>query len=498
MNQLLKPIRFISNNSADAAILADLLRSYGFVAAEGKDDIYSKADIFLEAKWDTENTAVNICWSEGTIKYLHKEFVFPHIFEETEENRRRRVLRLALHHLITENNISRPNPWGILTGVRPSKMIHRFLDQNMPEEAIRRILQECYCVVPEKIDLLLATVLYQRDYLLTKSEALKKISIYLSFPFCPSRCSYCSFPGYDIKRCRKWVQPCIEAMLQEIRALGAAAEELGLEVQTFYFGGGTPTSMSPADMDVILEAVLSSFNFIDNPEWTVEGGRPETLTEEMLTVLGKYPVNRLCINPQTMQQKTLDHIHRNHSVDLVEKAFFRVRNNENLGRCLINSDLILGLPGENIQDLAETIDRLLQLAPENITLHCLAIKRGSEYKANQPDVLDDVEAAALGNLAHKKLKAAGYVPYYLYRQKDILAKGENVGFTLPGKHSLYNINMMEERQIILGLGVGSSSKFINKDDWTLENMYNPKDVSQYIDRITELIQRKVDKLKQIV
>jgi oxygen-independent coproporphyrinogen-3 oxidase len=497
MTQSLIPINLISNIECDSSVLADNLRCYGFYPVSDQT-----AALTLSISWSEEEKTVMLHWSQGSSTYTQTAAVKPitpdDSFAETKEYRRRRILRLALHKLIADNNLARPNPWGILTGVRPTKMIHRFLDQGFSLEKISNILKADYAVEKPKIDLLLSTVLYQRPYLLSKQEALRKISIYLSFPFCPSRCSYCSFPGYDINKWRKRVQACIDAMLQEIKALGTATKSLGLQVQTFYFGGGTPTSMSPEDMDTLLNAVEDSFNFTADSEWTIEGGRPETLTESMLNVLGKHPVDRLCINPQTMQQQTLDQIHRKHSVTIVEEAFQRVRQTKCLENCLINSDLILGLPGEGLPELAQSLERLLVLAPENITLHCLAIKRGSEYKENQPEMLTGDQAAALGELAHSRLRAAGYVPYYLYRQKDMLARGENVGYCLPGKHSLYNIHMMEERQIIMGLGVGSCSKFINRNDWTLENMYNPKDLIQYITRIEELIQRKVDKLGQIV
>jgi oxygen-independent coproporphyrinogen-3 oxidase len=452
----------------------------------------------LLVAWDRQRKSVRLCWSDLIRSCCWEEKVRPYAFEETAENRRHRVLRLAFHHLLIHHQLDRPNPWGILTSVRPTKIVHRFIDQGIETNEIRKILDTEYGMEPERIDLMMSTIRYQRPYLLSKAESRKRISIYLSFPFCPSRCRYCSFPGYDMHRWQKWVQPYLDAMLQEISALSKAVKELDLSVQTVYFGGGTPTAMLPVDMERILTAVQNSFNLEKNCEWTIEAGRPETLNEAMLEVLAQFPISRVCINPQTMQQITLDEIDRRHTVSLVNKAFELVHQNPALSKCAINSDLILGLPGENLNELSDTLEKLLELQPENITVHGLSIKRGSAFKEQHPLLCTGKTALALGDFARKKLAMAGYKPYYLYRQKEILALGENVGYTLPGKHCLYNIQMMEERQTILGIGVGASSKFISKEDWSLENNRNPKDLIQYIEKIQVLIQRKVDKLRQIV
>lgn len=533
MENPFKPLNLTSNCSTDRAVLNDLLRCYGYevrseeaqaaeaCGMESEDQLTSNDLMDVNAKdvmnmavnhelgvcvsnaldqppllqiaWDRQKKSVKLYWQNHKQTCSWEEEVRPFAFEETREYRRRRVLRLAFHHLVIAYGLARPNPWGILTGVRPTKMIHRFLDQGISEEEIRRILDIEFGIQPERIELLLETVRYQRP-ILSDHEDRKVISLYIGFPFCPSRCSYCSFPGYDLKRWKKWAEPCFQAMLTEIAQLGAATKKMGLRVQTLYFGGGTPTSMDAQHLDLLLSALESHFNYMPDAEWTVEGGRPETLSDEIIEVLSRHSIQRLCVNPQTMQQKTLDQIGRMHSVQDVEETFRRLEGRH----WVINSDVIIGLPGEGLTEVNDTIDRILAFKPENITIHGLAIKRGSAFKESYPNILQGAAALAMGDSARQKLLEAGYVPYYLYRQKEILAMTENIGYALPGKHCLYNILMMEERQTILGIGVGAGSKFISPQDWTLENFYNPKDLIQYIERIDELIQRKVDKLLQIV
>ncbi len=507
----LKPLSFFSNHGGDGAVLADLLRSYGYLLEEEEaalnfdqtTGLGRDAKPCLRAFWQGDQSSLQMEWLQGGSSLIRVEPVLPFAFEETAENRRRRVLRLAFHRLLEQEPLLQaiveapPNPWGILTGVRPAKMLQRFLDQGLSQEEISLILSRDFGITAERSSLLWQVGTAQRPFLPALHEGRKKISLYLSYPFCPSRCSYCSFPGYDVKRWRKWQPACHEAMEREIRALGQAAKDYGLQVETLYFGGGTPTAMAPKDMARILGALQESFPLLPELEWTVESGRPETLTQEMLEVLATYPVTRICINPQTMSQATLDALGRKHEVSAIDEAFARVRAFAPSAAWQINSDLILGLPGEDLGSVEDSIKRILELRPDNITLHGLAIKRGSAYKEGLESLPKRQLGLAMTDLSYRLLREAGYEPYYLYRQKDSLAGGENLGFTLPGRQCLYNILMIEERQTILGLGVGSGSKFLAPGDWSLENLYNPKDLIQYIERIEDLIRRKVDKLAQV-
>jgi oxygen-independent coproporphyrinogen-3 oxidase len=497
----LRSIRFTSNHAGDISVLADYLRIYGCLLIEGygeQEDRSGKCLPHLTVSWDPYVTGVSILWTGDDGNWSHKETMRPVSFQETEENRRRRILRLAFHRLLEAESGLRdalqalPSPWGVLTGVRPSKMLQRFFDQGISDPVIHSILEGEFGMEQGRIRLLLDVCHAQRPFLPSIGEGRKKISIYLGYPFCPSRCEYCSFPGYDAKRWRKWQEACCQAMEKELRQMGEAASGMGLQVETFYFGGGTPTCMSPEAMDRLLTTLSENFSLTPGLEYTIEAGRPETITEDMLEVLASHPVNRICVNPQSMNQATLDRIGRLHEAQTVVEAITRVREKRKDWR--INCDLILGLPGEGLGEISESLRRILAIKPENVTLHGLAIKRGSAYKEGKESLPDRLLGLEMIELSRDMMSEAGYMPYYLYRQKDSLAGGENVGYSLPGKECLYNILMIEERQTILGLGAGAGSKFLRPGDWALDNVYNPKDLIQYIQRVDDSIQRKVDKL----
>jgi len=501
----LKPLLFVSNHAGDASVLADYLRSYGYLlvgsmVAEGYAETEQDGGPLLSVVWEPHPGGVTVAWKEKGRVWEHREEILPASFAETDENRRRRMLRLTFHRLLAREPECRdaiqspPQPWGILTGVRPSKMLQRFIDQGFSDDEIRSIAEKDFGVDPGRSALLLSVCHTQRPHLPALDEGRNRVSLYIGYPFCPSRCSYCSFPGYELKRWRKWQDACHQAMENEIRQVGKAAAEMGFQVETLYFGGGTPTCMPPADMDRLLCAVQESFSIMPQAEWTVEGGRPETLTDEMLSVVASHPVNRICVNPQSMNPETLARIGRQHDAATLREAMARVRDKG----WRINCDLILGLPGEGLAEIEYSLREVLALRPDNVTLHGLAIKRGSAYKEQEeglPERLSGLEMIARSRAA---LAEAGYIPYYLYRQKDSLAGGENIGYSVPGHECLYNILMIEERQTILGLGTGAGSKFLKPGDWSLENLYNPKDMIQYIDRIEDLIHRKVDKLANLV
>ena len=457
----------------------------------------------LTVSWTPAFTAVTLaCTATGSV-WIHREEAKPVVFPETDENRRRRVMRLAFHRLL-ENAPdlasaiqARPSPWGILTGVRPVKMVQRFIDRGLGEEEIGTILDRDFGLEPSRRLLLAQVSDAQKPFLPAEGEGRKSVSLYLAYPFCPSRCSYCSFPGYEARRWQKWQAPYLDALEREIREMGRAATGMGFRVETLYFGGGTPTSMTPSAMDRLLTALGESFPLATGLEWTVEGGRPETLTCAMLEVLAAHPVTRLCINPQSMDQRTLDRIGRKHTAEETGAAFERVREvmaGTGGKTWRINCDLILGLPGEGPAETCESLARILAQRPDNVTLHALAIKRGSIYKEEQGSLPERADGPEMVESTRAMLAEAGYAPYYLYRQKDSLAGGENVGYTLPGAECLYNILMIGERQTILGLGAGAGSKFIHPEDWSLDNVYNPKDMIQYIEKTDDMIARKVDKL----
>ncbi|NPV26554.1 MAG: coproporphyrinogen dehydrogenase HemZ [Firmicutes bacterium] len=408
-------------------------------------------------------------------------------------NQRKRVIRLCVLKTLTQATGKLPGPWGILTGIRPTKVVHRLIDEGYSAEDILEIMTEDYAVSPAKARLLYEIARRQRPFLLTPAQAERLVSVYIGIPFCPTRCLYCSFPGYPLARHRAWVEPFVTTLLKEIQVIGEVLHTYDYAVQSIYLGGGTPTSLDIGQLGQLLEKINHYLFSSATKEITVEGGRPETLSNEKLSLLKGMGVNRLSINPQTMRDETLQTIGRAHSAEDIVQAVERARR---VGFSTLNMDIIIGLPGETVADVQQTMKQIMKLAPENLTVHTMAIKRASRLKEELVAWKLPTEEEVGRMLEVTKTVAAEMelVPYYLYRQKRILANLENVGYAFPSHECLYNIQVMEERQTIVGLGAGAGSKWVSPADWTLINTYNPKDPNDYIKRINELLDKKKDML----
>lgn len=405
-----------------------------------------------------------------------------------------KMARTFTYQLLCQHLEEQFNPYGILTGVRPAKIVHRLLDQGVSEDEIRTRLERQYLFSPAKARLLVAVATFNHDFLPTKSEALEKLSIYIGIPFCPSRCYYCSFPGAIVPDSALELDPFMEALLMEMNAIGACIARQGWQVQTIYLGGGTPTILSDNDLGKIFEVLDRHYISASTREITVEAGRPDTLTPSRLRWLRQAGVTRICINPQTMHDSTLSLIGRQHNVQMITEAVGWARS---AGIKNLNMDLIVGLPGENRECFQASAEKVLALKPDNITVHTLTAKKGSLLRETEGPGGSSEQAILVErgmNDLHSIFQANDYSPYYLYRQKYMRAGLENIGYTLPGHACLYNIQMIEERQTIVGLGGGASSKFINPADGSLSSIHNPKDPPSYIKRVADLTARKVDKL----
>ena len=374
--------------------------------------------------------------------------------------------------------------WGMLTGVRPTKLAMQKLEAGMSRKEVCTFLEQEYGVSHQKAELGIAIAEREKE-LLGRLDYEQGFSLYVGIPFCPSICSYCSFSSSPLAEWKDRVDDYLKALCQEIRALGERAEERKLN--TIYIGGGTPTTLEPHQLERLLSEVEKCFDISHIKEYTVEAGRPDSITREKLAVIRKHPVTRISINPQTMNQKTLDIIGRRHTVEDIRKAFADARE---LGFDNINMDLIVGLPGEGIEEVEHTMQEVLSLDPDSITVHSLAIKRAArlnlfkdEYKemtfTNNQRIMEMTEQYAA---------KAGMFPYYLYRQKNMKGNFENVGYAKPEKEGIYNILIMEEKQSILALGAGASTKFVMND--RIERAENVKDIKNYIERIDEMIERK--------
>lgn len=376
-------------------------------------------------------------------------------------------------------------PWGNLTGIRPTKIAMELLEKGADDGAVLRFLRDEYFVSREKSELCLAIAKREKK-ILDRLHAGDGYSLYIGIPFCPSRCLYCSFTSYPIDKWEKRMDEYLDCLMKEIDYV--AEEFAGKTLDTVYIGGGTPTSLSAERLERLLSKLESTFPLQTLPEFTVEAGRADSITREKLKVLKRHHVTRISVNPQTMKEETLRLIGRQHTTAQVREAFAMAREE---GFDNINMDLILGLPGEDADDVRRTMDAVKELGPDNLTVHSLAVKRASKLgewieqngmtTINNTDETMEIAAAAAGEMGMK--------PYYLYRQKNMSGNFENTGYARPGKHGIYNILIMEEVQTIVALGAGSISKRVFGSG-RIERCENVKDIGQYMERIDEMIGRK--------
>lgn len=460
-------------------------------SGEGDIDFYLKMDLNEESAL----LKARITSPKGVINQEHTCPLKGSLSERLNSAKQR--VRLFTYDLLGELTQKDINPYGILTGMRPVKLVHRMLDNGFEPEAIVASLQADYRLQPEKALLLVEIAVNNRPFLVNAPKA--GVSIYIGIPYCPTRCYYCSFPGAVLRDYETEIKPFLKALFTEIRAISSSLSDLNLKVQSLYIGGGTPTVLSNSDLEQLF-ALLHSSGLISEAtvEITVEAGRPDTLDLSKLRLLEANGVNRICINPQTMHDATLKSIGRQHDRKGVINALELARE---AGIKKINMDVITGLPGEGLTENTYTAENILQLQPDNITVHTLALKRGSrmaemESATVQQERTRQVEEGV--RLFGRLLRHAGYIPYYLYRQKYMKANMENIGYSRPGSFCLYNMQMMEERQTIIGLGGGAASKFIDLASGYLESVYNPKNPQAYCQGIERLVSRKVDKLQALI
>ena len=378
-------------------------------------------------------------------------------------------------------------PWGMLTGVRPSKLMITLMRDMGAQQALD-YFTGTLLVQPDKTALA-AAVARQEEKILRASRP-DSYSLYLSVPFCPSRCSYCSFVSHSINSpsAKKLIEPYVALLLREIEMTGTIARELGLRLETVYIGGGTPTTLSAAQLTAVCEAIAVHFPLRDAREFTVEAGRPDTITHDKLDALCTAGVSRISINPQTLNDDVLAHIGRRHSAQDAIDCFRMARD---AGFDNINMDLIAGLETDTPDSFRRTLDGILSLAPENITVHTLALKRSSRMV--QEENARSQGGAAVAEMlsdAQARCTAGGYVPYYMYRQSRCIGNFENVGWCLSDKECLYNVYMMEEVHTVLACGAGAVTKLREPHGPMIERVFNFKYPYEYISRFDELAARK--------
>jgi len=401
-------------------------------------------------------------------------------------------LKRILYEMLQEHT-NKVLPWGTLSGIRPIKIPLKMIEEGQPEKEIMQYMKDTYYCSDEKIKL--SMQIAKREHaLLSRLDYENGYSLYIGIPFCPSTCLYCSFTSYPLGMWKDKVDLYLEALEKEIDF--TAVKFAKKKLNTIYIGGGTPTTLTSAQLDRLIRKIKCSFDLSYLLEFTVEAGRPDSITKEKLEVLKRHAVSRISINPQTMQDETLKVLGRNHTVQAIKDTYHLARE---IGFDNINMDLIMGLPGEDILDVRATLEEIKLLNPDNLTVHSLALKRAArlnmfkdEYKDyKMENTKEHIEAAD---------EAAVYLdmtPYYLYRQKNMAGNLENVGYAKEGKAGIYNILIMEEKQTIMALGAGASTKFVFDHTTRTERAENVKDVAIYIDRIDEMIKRKQDKMEEI-
>ena len=410
--------------------------------------------------------------------------------EELAQAEKRAVTRRVYRFLCEASG--RELAWGTLTGVRPTKLAMQMLEEGKSREEITGFLKSEYFVTEKKAGLGYEIACREKE-LLGKLDCRGGFSLYAGIPFCPSVCSYCSFSSSPIGVWKDRVDSYLDALVKEIRAIGRMAQ--GRYPDTVYIGGGTPTTLEPEQLRRLLTEITENFDLSHTVEFTVEAGRPDSITEEKLSVLKEFPVTRISINPQTMQQKTLDLVGRKHTVEDVRTAYAMARQ---LGFDNINMDLIAGLPGEDAADMADTLSQIEAMHPDSLTVHSLAIKRAAKFGQEGRTMDLHSEISQMVDAAAKSAERMGLKPYYLYRQKNIAGNFENVGYAELDKAGIYNILIMEEKQTILAAGAGASTKILldtpirteKGKEIDLVHVENVKNITEYIDRIDEMIERK--------
>ena len=494
----------INQNKLEEFVRVLLPENYGVISENSENNVeinvnfekgknvenFSKDCGKLENNKNAELITVNTALIDKNSGKILKKVIFSHkkindeYFDQAEV-----MAKASLMELFDKKDKYK---WGILIGVRPTKIVGRFLKMGLNYDEIDEILEKIYFVSDEKRKLLLDIVKRQEPYLDKET-----IGIYIGIAFCPTKCSYCSFPAYLLRgKYAERYDEYIGSIYHEIREIGQLTQELDLKINTIYIGGGTPSILTAKEIDKLLKTVKENYNLDYLKEFTFEAGRIDTMDEGKLSVIKSYGVNKISINPQSFNEKTLKLVNRYHNREQFDNVYKIAKN---LG-LEINMDLILGLPRENTDDILYTMDEISKYDMENLTIHNLAIKNASRLNKENyihKDVLDYKKIyEKIGNVTKNK----GLFPYYMYRQKNSFQWGENLGYSLNGSESIYNIEMIEENKTIIGIGAGAITKLIwfdeekNRDN--IKRLVNPKDPLVWINELPERLERKKIEIKR--
>ena len=400
--------------------------------------------------------------------------------EYERERLRQRALKLSFFRAARDITGATPS-WGALTGIRPAKLVRTMLEEGYTPARADRELRDVYCVSPARRRLALESA--QAGLRAKRDLKPNDISLYIGIPFCPTRCAYCSFVSASVEKSFALIPPYLEALTAEVEAAGRMVRETGLRVKSFYMGGGTPTTLSAGQMDALLTAVNKAFDLSGCVEYCIEAGRPDTIDREKLQVLLDHGADRISVNPQSLEPQVLRAIGRQHSPEDIEKAMTLATS---MGFPHVNMDLIAGLPADTPEGFRRTLDKCLTFGADNITVHTLSLKKGSRILLEGLPIPTAEAVAEMLDYADPALRARGFAPYYLYRQKYMSGSFENVGWCISGAEGLYNIYIMEELHSILSLGAGGSTKMVDAQRSRIERVFHPKFPLEYIQRPEKL------------
>ena len=414
-------------------------------------------------------------------KFSSCEKIYPVRDDITQDRLKKIAVGDAILSVCGEVIGYRPS-WGMLVGVRPSKVATEMLESGMSKTRVKKTLVSDYFVIPKKASLATEVALNEAEFV--KSADSRECSVYISIPFCPTRCAYCSFVSYTSKKLLSTIPDYLTALIDEINRTFSLISELGLKVKTVYIGGGTPTILDETQLDLLLHSVERNIDTSTLAEYTLEAGRPDTITDGKMRIAYKRGVTRISVNPQTLNDDVLKIIGRSHTADDFLRAYEIARNS---GIKIINTDVIAGLPGDKFSSFAASYDKIVSLRPENLTVHTFSVKKASDFLKNSSHIYS-VRGGDVGKcIDYSQITAQheGYQPYYMYRQKNTVGNYENVGFALDGYKGLYNIYMMEEIHSIFACGAGAVSKFVDylpKDGSprVIERFFNPKYPYEYL------------------
>ena len=440
---------------------------------EGEEDSAVTLSLHRGAVWLT--ASARLTW-EGTVYRGTARAPVSELTGEALADHRveQRILKQAFYRAGTAA-LGREPPWGAMTGVRPVKIPAKAMGNGATEVEAEALLREVYRVTPLRRRLAMDCA--RASLAAKKSLGEDEISLYIGIPFCPTRCAYCSFVSADVGRSLKLVDPFLEALRAELADAGELLRELGLAVRTVYVGGGTPTTLSAGQLDTLLGDLERAVDLSRCTEFTVEAGRPDTITADKLSALRDHGVDRVSVNPQSMDDKVLRAMGRAHTAADILSAWELVRA---AGFPCVNMDLIAGLPADSAEGFRSSLDQVLALGPENITVHTLALKKGSRLMGSDAALPAGEEVGAMLDYAWEQLRAGGLIPYYLYRQKYMSGSFENVGWTRPGFENLYNLCMMEELHSVLALGGGGVTKLVDPAGGRIVRISNPKYPQEYL------------------